>query len=370
MTAIKSNVNYTGIIDEAVERGWEIPDFTMKEIRNAIPSYCFKRNTLRSFYYVFHDLACILILGALSGYINKVPNIYARAALWCIYWLSQSTIWFGIWTLGHELGFVLHSAILTPYYSWRYIHAKHHKNTGHMVREQSHIPTLRSETTLPPRNQDLDPNGSHSIFDESSLATFCVLAYTLVIGYPVYLFTIYTGQKYAGGANCFKPRCSAYKETQYWNVILSTIGVSTTLTIVMYCGYMFGWSTAIKHYVIPYSGCNVWLVLVTYLHHTDPKIPHYRNGVFNFQRGAALTVDRSYGFLVNYFHHHLSDTHVAHHFFSTIPHYHAQEATLHLKKALGRHYLCFDTPIAAALWNNWRACRFVEDEGDVVFYKR
>lgn len=106
---------------------------------------------------------------------------------------------------------------------------------------------------------------------------------------------------------------------------------------------------AIKHYVVPYSGCNVWLVLVTYLHHTDPKIPHYRDGVFNFQRGAALTVDRSYGFLVNYFHHHISDTHVAHHFFSTIPHYHAQEATRHLKKILGRHYLRFDTPITAAL---------------------
>ncbi|GAA5797395.1 hypothetical protein HPULCUR_002779 [Helicostylum pulchrum] len=106
-----------------------------------------------------------------------------------------------------------------------------------MVREQSHIPTLRSETKLPPRNQDLDPDGDHSIFDESSLAT---------------------------------PRCGAYKETQYWDVILSTVG----------------------------------------------------------------------------------------------------EATIHLKKVLGRHYLCFDTPIAATLWNNWRACRFVEDEGDVVFYKR
>ncbi|KAI9269643.1 delta-12 fatty acid desaturase [Helicostylum pulchrum] len=313
----------------------------MKEIRDAIPSYCFKRNTLRSFYYDFHDLACILILGTLSGYINKAPNIYARAILRCIYWISQSTIWFGIWTLGHEcghrvfnpiksinntVGFVLHSAILTPY-SWRFIHAKHHKNTGHMVREQSHIPTLRSETKLPPRNQDLDPDGDHSIFDESSLATFCVLAYTLVIGFPV-------------------PRCGAYKETQYWDVILSTVGVSTTLIIVIYCGYKFGWTTAAKHYIIPYSGYYDWLVLVAYLHHTDPKIPHYCDGVFNFQRGAALTIDRSYGFLINYSHHHISHS------------------------LLGRHYLCFDTPIAATLWNNWRACRFVEDEGDVVFYKR
>lgn len=92
MTSIRSKVNRNVIKDEAAERGWKTPDFTMKEIREAIPSYCFKQNTLRFFYYVFHDLTCILVLGKLSGYINKVPNIYARATLWCIYWGFQSTI--------------------------------------------------------------------------------------------------------------------------------------------------------------------------------------------------------------------------------------------------------------------------------------
>ena len=52
-----------------------------------------------------------------------------------------------------------------------------------------------------------------------------------------------------------------------------------------------------------------------------------------------------------------------------MPHYHAVEATHYIKKALGKHYQADMTPIAVALWQSWKQCRFVEDEGDVVFYK-
>lgn len=33
--------------------------------------------------------------------------------------------------------------------------------------------------------------------------------------------------------------------------------------------------------------------MITYLHHTHPLLPHYRNREWNFQRGAAATIDRS-----------------------------------------------------------------------------
>lgn len=41
----------------------------------------------------------------------------------------------------------------------------------------------------------------------------------------------------------------------------------------------------------------------------------WRRGGRDWLRGALATVDRSYGIL-NYFHHHIADTHVAHHLFS------------------------------------------------------
>lgn len=81
-----------------------------------------------------------------------------------------------------------------------------------------------------------------------------------------------------------------------------------------------------------------------------------------------ITVDRNFGFLDSIFHR-ISSTHVAHHYFSRMPHYHAEEATIHIKKVLGPYYIFDDTPIIKALWRSHNQCRFIEDEGDIIFYK-
>lgn len=92
-------------------------------------------------------------------------------------------------------------------------------------------------------------------------------------------------------------------------------------------------------------------------------------------KGALSTVDRDYGFL-NYIMHHIGDTHIAHHLFSTMPHYNAPAVTQHLKRILGtlhltagEHYRRDDTPIFTALWREWTTCMYVDDEGDVLYYK-
>jgi len=73
--------------------------------------------------------------------------------------------------------------------------------------------------------------------------------------------------------------------------------------------------------------CALWnvgrLVTITFLQHTHPNLPHYEDEEWDWIRGALATVDRSYGFLDILFHH-IADTHVAHHLFSQMPHYHAQ----------------------------------------------
>ncbi len=71
--------------------------------------------------------------------------------------------------------------------------------------------------------------------------------------------------------------------------------------------------------------------MITYLQHTHPNLPHYDDKEWDWLRGAMATVDRSYGFLDHIFHH-IADTHVAHHLFSYMPHYHAQEATAAIRK--------------------------------------
>lgn len=91
-------------IDEAVQRGWEIPDFTIKEIRDAIPAHCFRRDTFRSFTYVFHDVAIIALLAYLASWIDHIPSSTARVLLWPVYWIAQGVVGTGVWVIGHECG--------------------------------------------------------------------------------------------------------------------------------------------------------------------------------------------------------------------------------------------------------------------------
>jgi omega-6 fatty acid desaturase / acyl-lipid omega-6 desaturase (Delta-12 desaturase) len=143
-------------------------------------------------------------------------------------------------------------------------------------------------------------------------------------------------------------------------------------------------------YVMPLLVVNFWLVLITYLHHTDEGLPHYRGDKWNWVKvwpdashhfarpslmyaamlqGALCTVDRDYG-IYNLFHHNIGDTHVAHHLFSKMPHYHATEATRAIKPILGDYYRFDSTPIHQALWTSFRSCRFVPDTGTVLWFGR
>ena len=76
---------------------------------------------------------------------------------------------------------------------------------------------------------------------------------------------------------------------------------------------------------------NHWLVLITFLQHTDPLLPHYRAPEFTFTRGALATLDRNLlgdcGSIMAWIGAHatngISETHVLHHISSKIPHYNA-----------------------------------------------
>jgi hypothetical protein len=76
---------------------------------------------------------------------------------------------------------------------------------------------------------------------------------------------------------------------------------------------MDGWNTTQVGclYFLPYAFVNVWLVLYTWLQHTDTDIPHYADDEWNFVKGALSTVDRPYGPVLNFLHHGIGSTHGA-----------------------------------------------------------
>lgn len=124
---------------------------------------------------------------------------------------------------------------------------------------------------------------------------------------------------------------------------------------------------------------NHWLVLITFLQHTDPILPHYRPAEFTFPRGALSTLDRSLlgdlgslaGWIGATATHGISETHVLHHVSSKIPHYNAWEASDALRKRLAQEGLVLSGPPGGwkEMYRCFKECKFVEDEGNVVFYK-
>jgi len=354
-----------------------VPPFTIKEIRDAIPSHLFQRSAIRSSMNLVADLIMVACLFYAASYFSYAP-VMLQMVLWPIYWFVQGCVMTGIWVIAHEcghqsysdskfinnaVGLVFHSLLLVPYHSWRISHGMHHKGTAHMDRDQVFLPALRSKL--------LEATGSKDVSEfvaDSPLANVVGIILMGLVGWPGYLILNAAGQDYKRRTNHFEPDSPIFKKSQSFDVILSDIGLAIVGCIIFYLSWTFSFGEVVKYYFIPYLWVNFWLVSITYLQHTHVTVPHYRGDEWTFIRGALATVDRDYGIL-NHVFHHITDTHVCHHLFSTMPHYNATEATIHLKKFLGKYYREDNTPFVKALWQSWTTCHYVEDTGDVVFYK-
>ncbi|KAI9004336.1 fatty acid desaturase-domain-containing protein [Hyaloraphidium curvatum] len=380
-----------------------LPPFTLKQLRDAVPAHCFERSFLRSFAYVVYDG---IALAAMYYGMWKLQGTdawaglpwAARAAGWGLWGFVTGVFGTGWWVLAHEcghhafspnpalnnlVGYILHTLLLVPYYSWQITHAKHHHHTGHMTKDQVFVPATRSDMGLPA------PKGGVKVMSEqeamlealkeeptSELATVPIvhiarILFMWTLGWPGYLAFNAAGQKHDGWTSHFNPSAAIFAgvKNARSKVINSDIGIVAMIAALVYAGHVFGTGAVWRWYLMPWLWVNFWLVTITFLQHTHPAIPHYRAPTWTFTLGALATVDRSYGIL-DYLFHHITDTHVAHHLFSTMPHYNAGEATEALKKVMGEWYHFSDEGVLSSVWKSWTECRFVEDEGDVLFFKK
>nr|AGY49244.1 putative delta-12 fatty acid desaturase [Pythium aphanidermatum] len=354
----------------------DLPHFSLKDLRAAIPAHCFERSFVRSTYHLLKNLVICAALFYASTFIDQAPG-YLPYVLWPTYWFFQGSYLTGIWVIAHEcghqaycdsevvnnaIGLVLHSALLVPYHSWRISHRRHHSNTGSCENDEVFVPVTRTVYA------------AHWVenLEDSPLYNAYKIFMMLAVGWmPGYLFFNATGpSKYEGKPRShFNPWAAMYNDRERWMIVLSDIFFGGMIAALIWLVYEFGFLAMTKFYFVPYFIVNGYLVLITYLQHTDTYVPHFREGEWNWLRGALCTVDRSFGKYLDGVLHHIVDTHVTHHIFSKMPFYHAEEATEAIKPILGRFYLKDETPIPLALWRSYNYCKFVEDDGKIVFYK-
>ncbi|KAJ7794169.1 oleoyl phosphatidylcholine desaturase [Mycena olivaceomarginata] len=334
-----------------------VPDITVKELLAAIPPHCHKRSALSLQHY-----ADTLINPQTLSLPHPALYSFARFSVWALY-----SFWTGLfcdWPLaGHQafseskfinnaVGWVLHSALGVPYHSWRITHAKHHASTGHMTQDQVFVPTTRSQKGLKPFDPKREDLHGASVTEEvkkelyealgdSPLgATLGFFSY-LIAGWPLYLMFNSSGQaRYPSGTNHFTPKAIMFAPHQWSQIIISDIGIFLWLAALAVSVSTWGFATVFRIYIVPYF---------CLLGDLGPVMGWI---------GAVATMG-------------ISETHILHHVCSKIPHYNAWEASAALRKALAPTGLRLDGAPGgwAEMYRVYKECKFVEDEGDVVFYK-
>lgn len=419
---------------------------TLQEIKQILPSSIFKKSTILSLTYAFIDILVPSILLLLSYHYllpiiqyltsssslsmsSLLINNFCIFSIWLFYSILIGTASMGAWVTAHEcghgafsnnrllqdiIGFIYHSLLLVPYFSWQRSHSLHHAYTNHIVDGESHVPPVQNEilksssSSVPSlsssESSSLPPPSSlaESVLSKSSLIKrfglqigepiFGILQIILhlLLGWPAYLLLGVTGGKSRGLTNHFLPyqlnkgnnrivsdnnntntnldRTISSKvpfkrlfpknmSTKVW---LSDLGVLSTLSLLFYLSTIYGFPIILALYGGPYLIINSWLVLYTWLQHTEVDVPHFDNNNHHFVKGAFHTIDRPYPKIINFFHHNIGSTHVIHHIDSTIPHYHAKYATEIIKNEYPSLYLYESTPIFQALWRIATKCYITE----------
>lgn len=356
---------------------FEVPDYSIKDILNAIPKHCYNRSLPLSLYYVFRDIAIVAASAYIAhNYVPLLPNQYLRFFAYAGYCYWQGLVSTGLWVLAHEcghqafsdygvvndfVGWVLHSYLLVPYFSWKYSHSMHHKSTGNLSRDMVFVPKTKEEFLTRNNAKSLD-----DILEDSPIYTLYSLIVQQLFGWLAYITTNVTGQRLhdipAFRKNHFNPNSVLYDKKAYWYILLSDLGIGIQLFLVYTAYNKFGGFNVLIHWFIPYIFVNHWLVFITFLQHSDPKLPHYEADQWNFARGAATTIDREFGFVGQHLFHDIIETHVLHHYVSRIPFYNARDATKAIKEVMGDHYRYDGSSMWKALWDCSRACQFVDDE--------
>ena len=275
---------------DANGNSFEIPDYTINDIHKAIPKHCFERSAATGLYYVARDITSLAVTFYLTNkYLTpeNIPSTPLRAGLWALYTVVQGLFGTGLWVLAHEcghqsfspskqlndtVGWICHSLLLVPYFSWKISHGKHHKATGHMERDMVFVPLTRKEYASKKGHM---MHELQEMAEDAPLTTLYQLIIQQLGGWPAYLIANVTGHKnhenqkegrgkgkqngLGGGVNHFNTGSPLYEAKDAKFIALSDFGLAIVASILYYVGSTYGWTNLLVWYFLPYLWVNHWL---------------------------------------------------------------------------------------------------------------
>lgn len=252
----------------------------IQSIRDAIPAHCFESSTWHSLAYVVRDVSMVAALGwAALTFIPTIANPLWRAAAWIAYGYAQGLVCTGVWILAHEaghgafsphrrlndfVGWVLHSSLMVPYFSWKFSHHRHHRYTGHMDKDMVFVPETTAGRSSQPgfASLYLDPE----LFEDTPIVQLAKLLTHQLAGWQMYLlFNVSAGlgskQREAGWwrLSHFEPTSAVFRSSEGVYIALSDLGLGLTLGALYYASTLVGLPTVFLLYVVPYLWVHHWL---------------------------------------------------------------------------------------------------------------
>lgn len=286
---VNSEAQYGRLVD-TYGNEFQVPEFTINDIRAAIPKHCFERSAARGLMYVARDIFSLATTFALFHTFwtpANVPWNGVRTAGWALYTFIQGCFGTGLWVMAHEcghqsfspsktlndtVGFICHSALLVPYFSWKISHGKHHKATGHLDRDMVFVPKTREQyaSKIGKAAHELA-----ELAEETPIVTAGSLIGQQLAGWLLYLSTNVTGHNshtrqkegrgqgkmngWGGKVNHFDPSSPLYEAKDSKWILASDLGLAVVAGVLILIGKSFGWANLAVWYFLPYLWVNHWL---------------------------------------------------------------------------------------------------------------
>ena len=311
-----------------------IENISVTSIKKTIPTHLFKKDTYKSMFYFIFD-SCI-IFTCFYNYSSTMSLlsylIYANVLgfyMWCLFAVGHDcghSTFSEYSVINSIVGHISHGFLLIPYYQLVKSHKKHHAYHNHITKD-AHIKRFHLD------EYNNNKKISMILYD---LPIFIPFAY--LFGYLIVGFGTDDGSHYFPWSKLFNT--TTKDKLKY---VLSTAVCYTYLYIFLNIWTLHEF---FYMYFIPLLIFNSWLYMVTYIQHNAVNTYVYGDGEWNFTKGALETIDSTYdtvtGGVLDYLMHNITNGHVVHHLYPTIPHYNLIEATNIVKQQLGKHYRKID----------------------------
>lgn len=243
---------------------------SMKEVMDAIPKECLRKNTFKSMSYAIMSVTLTIGIGYLAYTYIPMKLSLLSLLLWTAYAIVEGTVATGCWVVAHEcghnsfsdnkllqdiVGYILHTSLLVPYFSWQRSHAVHHSRTNHLSEGETHCPPKAGE----------EPFFYVDDLHNDAFAIVNVIAH-LLFGWPAYLLWGATGGPARGFSNHFIPtNKKLFPGAWGTKVLYSDAG------ILIFAYILYAWTSyegsivpVLLTYFMPYLVVNMWLVLYVY----------------------------------------------------------------------------------------------------------